>query len=64
MALCNDFKGLKGLILLCSPLPSVDSVVSILLAKEICLQSYSKDRILSIYNSSVLVVPSKSFPNN
>jgi hypothetical protein len=64
MALRNDFKGLKDLILHCSPLPSVNSVVSILLAKEICLQSYSKNRIFSIYNSFVLVVPSKSFPNN
>jgi len=34
-ALRNDFEGFRGLILHCSPLPSVDYVVSELLAEEI-----------------------------
>jgi len=36
-ALRSDFEGLRGSILHRSPLPSVDSVVSELLAEEICL---------------------------
>jgi len=46
-ALCNDFEGLRGLILHRSPLPSVDFVVSELLVEEIRLQSYSEKGILS-----------------
>jgi hypothetical protein len=64
MALHNDFKGLQGLILHCSPLSFVDYVVSVLLVKEICLQSYFKKGILSTSNPSMLTVPSKSFPSN
>jgi len=62
-ALRSDFKGLRGSILHCSPLSSVDSVVSELLAEEIHLQSYFEKRILSALNPSVLAVPSKSFSN-
>jgi hypothetical protein len=36
-ALRNDFEGLRGSILYCSPLPSIDSVVNELLAEEIRL---------------------------
>jgi len=36
-ALRSDFEGLRGSILHRSPLPSVDSVVSELLAEEICI---------------------------
>jgi hypothetical protein len=36
----NDFEGLRGSIVHRSPLPSIDSVVSELLAEEIHLQSY------------------------
>jgi hypothetical protein len=43
----SDFERLRGSILHRSSLPSVDSVVSELLAKEIRLQSYSKMGILS-----------------
>jgi hypothetical protein len=60
----SDFEGLKGSILHHSPLPSVDSVVSELLAEEIRLQSYSEKKILSASNSSVLAVPSKPFSNH
>jgi hypothetical protein len=60
-ALRSDFEGLKGSILHCSPLPSIDSVVSELLAEKICLQSYSEKKILSSLNPSVLTVPSKSY---
>ncbi|KAG6494830.1 hypothetical protein ZIOFF_042592 [Zingiber officinale] len=39
MTLRDDFEGLRGTILHCSPLPSVDSVVHELLAEEIRLKS-------------------------
>ena len=64
MALRSDFEGLRGSILHCSPLPSVDSVVSELLAEEICLKSYSEKGILSTSNHFVLAVPSKPLSNN
>jgi hypothetical protein len=63
-ALRSDFEGLRGSILHRSPLPSVDSVVSELLAEEIRLQSYSEKGILSASNPSILAVPSKSFSNH
>ncbi|XP_061949876.1 uncharacterized protein LOC133673190 isoform X2 [Populus nigra] len=63
IALRSDFEGLRA-ILHRSPLPSVDSVVSELLAEEIRLQSYSEKGILSASNPSVLAVPSKSFSNH
>jgi len=63
-ALHSDFEGLRGSILHHSPLPSVDSVVSELLAEEIHLHSYSEKGILSASNPSVLVVPSKPFSNH
>ena len=64
IAIHNDFKGFEGLILHHSPLPSVHSVVSELLAEEIHIRSYSENEILSTSNSSVLVVPSKPFSNH
>jgi hypothetical protein len=63
-ALRSDFKGLRGSILHRSPLPFVDSVVSELLAEEICLQSYSEKRILSASNPFILAVPSKPSSNH
>jgi hypothetical protein len=63
-ALRNDFEGLRGSILHRSQLPSVDSVVSELLAEEIRLQSYYEKGILSASNPSVLAVPSKPFSNH
>jgi hypothetical protein len=63
-ALHSDFEGLRGSILHRSLLPSVDSVVSELLAEEIRLQSYSEKEILSASNPSVLAVPSKPFFNH
>jgi hypothetical protein len=63
-SLHSDFKGLRGSILHHSPLPSVDSVVSELLAEEIRLQSYSEKGILSALNPSVLAIPSKQFFNH
>jgi len=63
-ALRSDFEELRGSILHCSPLSSIDSVVSKLLADEICLQSYSEKEILSASNPSVLAVPSKLFFNH
>jgi hypothetical protein len=59
----SDFEGIKGLILHCSPLPSVNSVVSELLVEE-NLQSYSEKRILLASNPSILTILSKSFSNN
>jgi len=63
-ALHSDFEGLRGSILHRSPLSSVDSVVSELLAEEIRLQSYSEKGILSASNPFVLAIPSKSFSNH
>jgi len=60
----NDFEGLRGSILHRSPLPSVNSVFSELLAEEIRLHCYSEKRILSASNPSILAVPSKSFSNH
>jgi len=60
----SDFEGLRGSILHRSPLSSVDSVVSELLAEEIRFQSYSVKGILSALNPSVLAVPSKQFFNH
>jgi len=60
----SDFERLRGSILHRSPLPSIDSVVSELLAKEIRLQSYSEKGILFASNPSVLAVPSKPFSNH
>jgi len=63
-ALCSGFEGLQGLILRWSLLSSVDSVVSELLAEEICIQSYSENEIISTSNFFVLTVLSKSLSNN
>jgi len=60
----SDFEGLRGSILHRSSLPSVDSVISELLAEEIHLQSYSEKGILSTLNPSILAVPSKKFSNH
>uniref|UniRef100_A0A803NM14 Uncharacterized protein n=1 Tax=Cannabis sativa TaxID=3483 RepID=A0A803NM14_CANSA len=54
MALRSDFEGLRGSILYRSLLPSIDLVVSELLADEIHLKSQSGKGILSTPNSSVL----------
>ena len=48
----------------CSPLSSVDFVVSELLAEEIRLQFYYEKGILSALDPSILAVPSKSFSNH
>ena len=63
-ALRSDFEGLRGSILYRSALPSVDSVVSELLAEKIHLQSYSESCIFSASNPFVLAVPSKQFSNH
>jgi hypothetical protein len=63
-ALPSDFEGLIGSILHCSPLPSIDSIVSELLAEKICLQSYSEKGILSTLNPSMPAVPSKPLYNH
>ncbi|KAK0598489.1 hypothetical protein LWI29_035151 [Acer saccharum] len=66
MALRDDFEGLRGSILHRSPLPSVDSVVSELLAEEIRLKSQAGKGILPAPNPSVLAVssrPSSNFEN-
>ncbi|KAK0600424.1 hypothetical protein LWI29_014836 [Acer saccharum] len=57
MALRDDFKGLRGSILHRSPLPSVDSIVSKLLDKEIHLKSEAGKGILLAPNPFVLAVP-------
>ena len=64
MALRIDFEGLRGSSLHRSPLPSVNLIVSELLAEEMPLKSHSEKGIISAPNPFVLVVPSKSPPNS
>lgn len=67
MALCSVFEALCGAILSCNPFPSVESVVSESLAKEIRLKS-QVGKSISTSHTSVLVVsfglPSKPPSNN
>ncbi|XP_031257396.1 uncharacterized protein LOC116115383 [Pistacia vera] len=63
-ALRSDFEGLRGSILHRSPLLSIDSIVSELLAEEIRLKSHSEKGIFSTSNPSVLAIPSKPVFNN
>ncbi|PWA52684.1 hypothetical protein CTI12_AA256050 [Artemisia annua] len=60
MALHHDFEGLRGSILHCDPLPSVDSVVSELLVEEICLKSLDDRKIVTQQGSSVFVASQRS----
>ncbi|KAL5720535.1 hypothetical protein ACHQM5_013200 [Ranunculus cassubicifolius] len=60
MALRDDFEGLRGSILHRIPLPSVDSVVSELLAEEVRFKSQSMKVHHSVPSSSVLAVPFRS----
>ena len=64
MALRIDFEGLRGSILHRSRLPSIDSVVSELLAEETRLKSHFEKGILSTSYPSVLTVSSKLSSNN
>ena len=64
IALYGDFEGVRDSVLHRFPLPSIDSVVSELLAEETRLKSHSEKGTLSTLNPSVLVVPSKSSSNN
>jgi hypothetical protein len=64
MALHNEFKRLKGLILHHSPFLSIDSVVSELLAEEIRLQSYFEKGIISTFNPYLLAISFKPLSNN
>ncbi|KAG6519526.1 hypothetical protein ZIOFF_023020 [Zingiber officinale] len=56
--------GLRGTILHRSPLPSVDSVVHELLAKEIRLKSQVDKRIVAPSTPSVFAAPQRSMPHN
>ena len=64
IALRGDLEGVRGSVLHRSPLPSIDSVVSELLAEETRLKSHSEKGTLPTLNPYVLVVPSKSSSNN
>ena len=59
MALRSDFEGLRGSILHRTPLPSVDSVVSELVAEETRLKSLAGEIFLPSSSTSVLAVPSQ-----
>ena len=61
MALHSDFEALYEIILHRNPLPFVESMVSELLAEEICLKFQARKGILS---TSVLIVLSRSPSNN
>jgi hypothetical protein len=64
MAFQSDFEGIRGSIWHYFSLSFIDSIVSELLTEKIHIQSYSKKRIFSISNPSMLVIPSKPFSNN
>ena len=64
MPLHSDFEALYGIILHRNPLPFVESMVSELLAKEICLKFQVRKGIVSISHTFVLMVPSRSPSNN
>ncbi|GKE49401.1 hypothetical protein Tco_1480659, partial [Tanacetum coccineum] len=63
MALRQDFEGLRGSILHREPLPSVDSVVSELLAEEIRLKTLDDQKIVTQKGSSVFAA-SQRFSND
>ncbi|XP_048229095.1 uncharacterized protein LOC107260911 [Ricinus communis] len=60
MALCDEFEGLRGSILHRHPLPSVDSVVSELLAEEIYLKSSVVKEVSPASTPSVFAMPPRS----
>ena len=64
MALHSDFEGLRGSVLHCSPLLSVNSIVSKLLVEETRLKSHSEKGIIFTKNPSMLAITSKSSSNN
>ena len=64
MSLHSDFEGLRGSFLRHSPLPSIDSVVNVLLDEEIRLKSQSQKGILFAPTPYVLVVPFKPPPTS
>ncbi|GJY83696.1 hypothetical protein Tco_0497072 [Tanacetum coccineum] len=57
MALRHDFEGLRGSILHRNPLPSVDSIVSELLAEEIHLKSLDDQKIVTQQAESTFHLP-------
>ena len=62
MALRSDFEGLRSNILHRTPLPSVDSVVSELLADETRLKTQTGKGILPIPSPTVMAVPPYRYP--
>ncbi|XP_062116485.1 uncharacterized protein LOC133830512 [Humulus lupulus] len=64
MALRDDFEGLCGSILHRTPLPSIDSLVSELLADEIRLESQAGKGILPVPSPSVLAIPLRHFTHH
>eukprot|EP00257_Ricinus_communis_P021104 XP_015580507.1 uncharacterized protein LOC107262007 [Ricinus communis] len=60
MALRDEFEGLRGSILHRHPLPSVDSIVSELLAEEIRLKSSVVKEVSSASTPSVFAMPPRS----
>ena len=62
-ALRDDFEGLRGTILHRNPLPSVDSVVSELLAEEIRLKSHTEKDTPILTTPSVFAVPQRPIGN-
>lgn len=60
MALTDGFEGIRGTILHCSPLPSVDSVVNELLAEELRLKVAPGKGLLPLPCYTVLAAPISS----
>ena len=60
----DDFGGLHGTILHCSPLPFVDSIVNELLAEEIRLKSQAHKGIVPIPTPSIFATPQRPPASN
>lgn len=64
MALCSDFEGLRGTIIFCNPLPTVESVVHNLIAKETRIRSQANKGSKKIITPVVFVVPQQPNTSN
>ena len=64
MVIHSDFKALHGIILHCSLLPSIDSMISESLDEGICPKSQIGQGILVTSYTSILTIPSRSSSNN
>lgn len=64
MTLCSNFEGLESSILHHTPLPSIDSVVSKLVAEETCLKYLTEKVSLPPSSTSMFATLSQPFTQN